>query len=149
MDNQSFDGQPRNCNLVVHETTINFSLYISWFQNRMLRILQFCQNNWCLVSYEPLFVCVYTVYNQFTQSDREKQMFSLKGAAQTDKRQKIYRFMLRHMSDEQRFQLTAKLSQEVSCTIYFFLYNWQCLFHCVAEYKFHLFSLCRAISDLI
>ena len=67
----------------------------------------FCQE------FNILSLLFHTVYNKFSQSDREKQLFSLKGAANTEKRQKIYRFMLQHMTDEQRFQLTAKLSQEV------------------------------------
>ncbi|XP_033638776.1 condensin-2 complex subunit D3-like [Asterias rubens] len=55
----------------------------------------------------------HNVYNQFSQTEREKKLFSLKGAPNADKRRTIYRFMLQHMNDEHRFKLTAKLSQEV------------------------------------
>ena len=36
------------------------------------------------------------------------------------KRMKIYRFMLEHMTDEQKFNLTAKLTNDVSSIDVFF-----------------------------
>lgn len=53
------------------------------------------------------------VYNRFKQSSREKRLFSLQGRKNAEKRMTIYRFLLSNMTDEQRFQLTAKLCQEV------------------------------------
>ncbi|XP_046375579.2 condensin-2 complex subunit D3-like isoform X1 [Haliotis rufescens] len=55
----------------------------------------------------------HSVYNKFTQSDREKQMFSLSGKQNADKRLKLYLFMLEHMTDEHRFQLSAKICQDI------------------------------------
>ena len=51
------------------------------------------------------------VYNQFKQTEKEKALFSLKGSKNADKRMAIYTFLLSHMADEHRFQLTAKLCQ--------------------------------------
>ena len=53
------------------------------------------------------------VYNRFRQTEREKTLFCLKGGKCAAKRMEIYAFLLNHMTDEQRFQLTAKLCQEV------------------------------------
>ncbi|XP_068707976.1 condensin-2 complex subunit D3-L-like isoform X1 [Montipora foliosa] len=53
------------------------------------------------------------VYNKFPQTDREKKLFSLKGGQNASKRLKIYQFMLSHMGDEDRFNLTGKLCQEI------------------------------------
>ncbi|XP_071500786.1 condensin-2 complex subunit D3-L-like [Diadema antillarum] len=55
----------------------------------------------------------HAVFNQFSQSDRERELFTLEGPDNTEKRMTIYRFMLSHMTDEHRFKLTAKLIQEV------------------------------------
>ncbi|XP_067654633.1 condensin-2 complex subunit D3-L-like isoform X2 [Haliotis asinina] len=55
----------------------------------------------------------HSVYNKFTQSDREKQMFSLSGKQNAEKRLKLYLFMLEHMSDDHRFQLSAKICQDI------------------------------------
>ncbi|CAH2320490.1 condensin-2 complex subunit D3, partial [Pelobates cultripes] len=52
-------------------------------------------------------------YNKFAQTEREKALFSLKGAENKDKRMKIYKFLLEHFTDEQRYTLTMKLSQNV------------------------------------
>ncbi len=57
------------------------------------------------------------VFNRFRQSDRERRLFSLKGTKDAGKRMTIYTFLLSHMSDEHRFQLAAKLCQEVSVQI--------------------------------
>ncbi|KAI5943317.1 Condensin-2 complex subunit D3 [Manis javanica] len=48
-------------------------------------------------------------YNKFPQSEREKQLFSLKGKMNKEKRMKIYRFLLEHFTDEQRFNITSKI----------------------------------------
>ncbi|KAM8926969.1 condensin-2 complex subunit D3 [Pelodytes ibericus] len=57
-------------------------------------------------------------YNKFAQTEREKTLFSLKGAGNKEKRMKIYKFLLDHFTDEQRFSLTTKMSQNVlSCFV--------------------------------
>ncbi|KAF5921357.1 hypothetical protein HPG69_019406, partial [Diceros bicornis minor] len=48
-------------------------------------------------------------YNRFLQSEREIQLFSLKGKANKEKRMKIYKFLLDHFTDEQRFNITSKI----------------------------------------
>uniref|UniRef100_A0A7N5K322 Condensin-2 complex subunit D3 n=1 Tax=Ailuropoda melanoleuca TaxID=9646 RepID=A0A7N5K322_AILME len=48
-------------------------------------------------------------YNKFPQSEREKRLFSLKGKTNKQKRMKIYRFLLEHFTDEQRFNITSKI----------------------------------------
>jgi condensin-2 complex subunit D3 len=53
------------------------------------------------------------VFNRFKQTEREREMFSLKGGACAGKRMRLYQFFLENMSDEHRFQLAAKLCQEV------------------------------------
>ena len=57
--------------------------------------------------------CMYTVYNKFRQTEREKELFSLKGGKHREQRMRLYTFLLSHMADPHRFQLTAKLCQEV------------------------------------
>nr|XP_015193150.1 PREDICTED: condensin-2 complex subunit D3 isoform X1 [Lepisosteus oculatus] len=52
-------------------------------------------------------------YNKFPQTAREKEVFSLKGAQNKQKRLKIYKFLLDHFTDEQRFSITTKISQNV------------------------------------
>ncbi|XP_043937100.1 condensin-2 complex subunit D3 [Protopterus annectens] len=52
-------------------------------------------------------------YNKFSQTEREKRLFSLKGNANKEKRSKIYKFLLDHFTDEQRFDITTKISQNV------------------------------------
>ncbi|XP_075185200.1 LOW QUALITY PROTEIN: condensin-2 complex subunit D3 [Anomaloglossus baeobatrachus] len=52
-------------------------------------------------------------YNKFSETDREKKLFSLKGKENKEKRMKIYRFLLEHFTDEQRFTLTTKISENV------------------------------------
>lgn len=52
-------------------------------------------------------------YNKFPQSEREKVQFSLKGAQHRDKRFRIYRFLLEHFTDAQRFNITNKINQTV------------------------------------
>ncbi|XP_016072876.1 PREDICTED: condensin-2 complex subunit D3 isoform X2 [Miniopterus natalensis] len=48
-------------------------------------------------------------YNKFSQSEREKRLFSLKGKTNKEKRMKIYKFLLEHFTDEQRFNITSKI----------------------------------------
>ncbi|KAM3606346.1 uncharacterized protein V6R79_014771 [Siganus canaliculatus] len=52
-------------------------------------------------------------YNKFPQTEREKIQFSLKGAQHRDKRFRIYRFLLEHFTDAQRFNITNKISQTI------------------------------------
>ncbi|KAL8173694.1 UNVERIFIED_CONTAM: hypothetical protein K2H54_016645 [Gekko kuhli] len=52
-------------------------------------------------------------YNRFSQSEREKKLFSLKGQANKGKRMQIYKFLLDHFTDEQRFNITSKISHSV------------------------------------
>ncbi|XP_076968507.1 condensin-2 complex subunit D3 isoform X2 [Tamandua tetradactyla] len=52
-------------------------------------------------------------YNKFPQSEREKQLFSLKGKTNKEKRMKIYKFLLEHFTDEQRFNITSKICLSV------------------------------------
>ncbi|KAL7981548.1 hypothetical protein Chor_005636 [Crotalus horridus] len=44
---------------------------------------------------------------------REKTLFSLKGRANKEPRVQIYKFLLEHFTDEQRFNITSKISQNV------------------------------------
>ncbi|XP_008067731.1 condensin-2 complex subunit D3 [Carlito syrichta] len=48
-------------------------------------------------------------YNRFPQSEREKRLFSLKGKSNKERRMKIYKFLLEHFTDEQRFNITSKI----------------------------------------
>ncbi|XP_034021265.1 condensin-2 complex subunit D3-like [Thalassophryne amazonica] len=52
-------------------------------------------------------------YNRFRQSERERALFSLKGAQHREKRFRIYRFLLEHFTDAQRFNVTNKINQTV------------------------------------
>ncbi|XP_077644123.1 condensin-2 complex subunit D3 [Lonchura striata] len=52
-------------------------------------------------------------YNRFPQSLRSKQLFSLKGKDNKEKRMRIYTFLLDHFSDEQRFSITTKISHNI------------------------------------
>lgn len=52
-------------------------------------------------------------YNRFPQSERAKNLFSLKGKDNKEKRMHIYRFLLDHFTDEQRFNITTKISHSV------------------------------------
>ena len=55
------------------------------------------------------------------QTEREKQLFSLKGSDCRSQRMAIYSFLLSHMTDTHRFQLTAKLCQEVQEHTYMYI----------------------------
>ncbi|XP_068424000.1 condensin-2 complex subunit D3 isoform X2 [Clinocottus analis] len=52
-------------------------------------------------------------YNKFPESEREKVRFSLKGAQHREKRFRIYRFLLEHFTDAQRFNITVKINQTI------------------------------------
>ncbi|XP_039577670.1 condensin-2 complex subunit D3 isoform X3 [Passer montanus] len=52
-------------------------------------------------------------YNRFPQSLRAKQLFSLKGKENREKRMRIYTFLLDHFTDEQRFSITTKISHSI------------------------------------
>ncbi|XP_069578567.1 condensin-2 complex subunit D3 [Brachyistius frenatus] len=52
-------------------------------------------------------------YNKFPQSEREKIRFSLKGDQHREKRFRIYRFLLEHFTDAQRFNITNKINQTI------------------------------------
>ncbi|XP_049657121.1 condensin-2 complex subunit D3 isoform X3 [Accipiter gentilis] len=52
-------------------------------------------------------------YNRFPQSVRAKNLFSLKGKVNKEKRMRIYKFLLDHFTDEQRFTITTKISQSI------------------------------------
>ncbi|XP_062450376.1 condensin-2 complex subunit D3 [Rhea pennata] len=52
-------------------------------------------------------------YNRFPQSARAKNLFSLRGKDNKEKRMHIYKFLLDHFTDEQRFSITTKISQSI------------------------------------
>uniref|UniRef100_A0A8C9ELX5 Condensin-2 complex subunit D3 n=1 Tax=Pavo cristatus TaxID=9049 RepID=A0A8C9ELX5_PAVCR len=52
-------------------------------------------------------------YNRFPQSERAKNLFSLRGKDNKEKRMHIYKFLLDHFTDEQRFSITTKISHSV------------------------------------
>ncbi|XP_048471537.1 condensin-2 complex subunit D3 isoform X2 [Rhincodon typus] len=52
-------------------------------------------------------------YNKFPQTEREKKLFSLKGNKNLEKRMTIYKFLLEHFTDEQRFSITNKIAQNI------------------------------------
>ena len=52
-------------------------------------------------------------FNKFIVSDKEKVLFDLSGERKTEKRRTLYKFMLENMNDEQRFQTTYRLCQDV------------------------------------
>ncbi|XP_059685586.1 condensin-2 complex subunit D3 [Gavia stellata] len=52
-------------------------------------------------------------YNRFSQGVRAKNLFSLKGKDNKEKRMRIYKFLLDHFTDEQRFSITTKISHSI------------------------------------
>ncbi|KAF0289601.1 Condensin-2 complex subunit D3 [Amphibalanus amphitrite] len=52
-------------------------------------------------------------YNKLAQTAREREVFSLKGPEQRPRRMLVYKFMLEHMPDDQRFQMSHKLCQDI------------------------------------
>ncbi|XP_047737385.1 condensin-2 complex subunit D3 [Hyalella azteca] len=52
-------------------------------------------------------------YNRFAQNQQEKELFSLAGPEHLAARMSIYKFMLEHMADDQRFSITQRLCHDV------------------------------------
>ncbi|RMB92052.1 hypothetical protein DUI87_31581 [Hirundo rustica rustica] len=52
-------------------------------------------------------------YEKHQKYNREKQLFSLKGKDNKEKRMRIYTFLLDHFTDEQRFSITTKISHNI------------------------------------
>uniref|UniRef100_A0A803W220 Condensin-2 complex subunit D3 n=1 Tax=Ficedula albicollis TaxID=59894 RepID=A0A803W220_FICAL len=52
-------------------------------------------------------------YNRFPQSLRAKQLFSLKGKDNKEKRMRIYTFLLDHFTNQQRFNITTRISHNI------------------------------------
>ncbi|KAG7483568.1 hypothetical protein MATL_G00039750 [Megalops atlanticus] len=52
-------------------------------------------------------------YNKFPQTPSERTRFSLRGSTHRGKRMKIYKFLLEHFTDEQRFNIITKISQNI------------------------------------
>lgn len=57
--------------------------------------------------------CVLVLNLNFLFSFRETARFSLKGPEHRNKRFRIYRFLLEHFTDTQRFNITNKINQTV------------------------------------
>ncbi|KAI2668597.1 Condensin-2 complex subunit D3 [Labeo rohita] len=55
-------------------------------------------------------------YNKFPQTESEKSKFSLKGPQNQGKRFRIYKFLLKNFTDEQRFNITTKICQDILAT---------------------------------
>lgn len=53
------------------------------------------------------------MYNRFSQDQEDQNLVSLLGKSKSHLRQRLYAFMLQHMTDEQKFNLSAKLNQEI------------------------------------
>jgi condensin-2 complex subunit D3 len=57
---------------------------------------------------------MHAVYNKFSQTDRERALFSLRGSAINQlKRMEIYKAMLSRMSDDQKFQVASQMCREI------------------------------------
>lgn len=68
------------------------------------------------VTIRARFSCFFLVpsfIDYFFNLCREKARFSLKGAQHREKRFRIYRFLLEHFTDAQRFNITNKINQTV------------------------------------
>ncbi|KAI7810837.1 condensin-2 complex subunit D3 isoform X1 [Triplophysa rosa] len=52
-------------------------------------------------------------YNKLPQTESEKSRFSLKGPQNQGKRFRIYKFLLKNFTDEQRFSITTKICQDI------------------------------------
>jgi len=52
-------------------------------------------------------------YNKFELSENEKESFVLAGPENTEKRYKLFRYMLQHMSDEEKLKSSYALTQHV------------------------------------
>ncbi|CAB4055927.1 NCAPD3 [Lepeophtheirus salmonis] len=55
----------------------------------------------------------HSTYNKFIDSQNIREMFSIAGASGKESRMYLYKFMLENMNDEQRFQMTYKLCQDI------------------------------------
>ena len=55
----------------------------------------------------------HATYNKLVMTDQERELFSLAGEARAADRTRLYFFMLDAMTDEQRFQTTYRLCQDV------------------------------------
>ncbi|KAH9495177.1 Condensin-2 complex subunit D3 [Bulinus truncatus] len=72
--------------------------------------------------FHPFIECIFhfnnyqnhPVYNKFKQTESEKKKFSLAGSSNLSSRMRLYTFMLEHMTDEQRFKITAKTNKEAT-----------------------------------
>ncbi|KAL5479868.1 hypothetical protein EMCRGX_G023460 [Ephydatia muelleri] len=102
-----------------------FRFNTTLLDGQLKKFAEFCLGHLLFTRYPTMFYqhfveCVFhfnnyekhRVYNRFRQTEREKTLFCLKGARCAVKRMEIYTFLLNHMTDEQRFKLTAKLCQE-------------------------------------
>ena len=52
-------------------------------------------------------------YNKFKQSKEEIELFSMEGPENSKDRMMLYKFMLDHMPDDQRFETTHRLCQDI------------------------------------
>ncbi|CAI9738936.1 condensin-2 complex subunit D3-like [Octopus vulgaris] len=53
------------------------------------------------------------MYNRFTQDQNNKNSLDLRGRSKFDLRWRLYTFMLQHMTDEHKINLSGKLNQEI------------------------------------
>lgn len=53
------------------------------------------------------------MYNRFTQDQNNKNIIDLRGKSKFELRWRLYTFMLQHMTDEHKINLSAKLNQEI------------------------------------
>nr|XP_014126508.1 condensin-2 complex subunit D3 [Zonotrichia albicollis] len=83
-------------------------------------------------------------YNRFPQSQRAKQLFSLKGKENKEKRMRIYTFLLDHFTDEQRFSITTKISHSILGSIQSWLKESQCPLEVISPAVETLQKLCQA-----
>lgn len=56
---------------------------------------------------------LHNIYNQFKQTEYERNLFSLKGSTNSSKRMEIYNLFLAHLKDDNKFNLQSKLVTEV------------------------------------
>ncbi|XP_076150285.1 condensin-2 complex subunit D3 [Alosa pseudoharengus] len=106
-----------------------FFRYASVLADPVHEIVSLCE--YCLVDrllkknpqmfYQHFVECIvhfnsydkHSKYNKFPQTEREKALFSLKGQLKRGKRFRIYKFLLKHFTDEQRFNTTNRISKEI------------------------------------
>uniref|UniRef100_A0A8C4R3U0 Non-SMC condensin II complex subunit D3 n=1 Tax=Eptatretus burgeri TaxID=7764 RepID=A0A8C4R3U0_EPTBU len=85
------------------------------------RLAEFCLTNVLLkkqpaVIFQHFVECIFYFNNfekyekyRLTQSERELKLFAFKGEKHQETRMTIYRYLLNHLTDEQRFKLTTRL----------------------------------------